>query len=153
VDAVPFASVTALVGETVADPDVTLNETVTPAIGASLALVTSNTSGDASVLPTVALCPAPLTLAIVAGVAVFGPVESLHAAATMAAIRLNIVLPPRAKVREFIPVSTFLGVVNNRCHFLEHPIVAIPYRPAVTPKAEEAGDERRKRDRGGGGAR
>jgi hypothetical protein len=52
VDAVPFASVTAVVGDNVPLPEVTVSVTVTPDTGALDALVTSNTIGDASVLPT-----------------------------------------------------------------------------------------------------
>jgi len=52
VDATPSASVTAVVGVSVAVPVVTAKVTVTPDTGALAAVVTSNTTGDVSVLPT-----------------------------------------------------------------------------------------------------
>jgi hypothetical protein len=52
VDATPLASVTAVVGVSVAVPVVTAKVTVTPDTGALAAVVTSNTTGDVSVLPT-----------------------------------------------------------------------------------------------------
>jgi hypothetical protein len=112
VDAVPFASVTAVPGEMVPPPAVTVNETVTPDTGASEALVTSKTIGDGSVLPTGPVCSLPLTGVIAAGVDV-GLVESAHAAATAVTSAHNIVLPRVAVISEVIAVSTFLGVLND----------------------------------------
>src|SRR5512138_2446133 len=105
VDAVPLAPVTAVAGETVPLPDVTANATVTPDTGAFAAVVTSKMIGEASVLPTGAVCPVPLTAAIAAGVGAPGPVESLHAAPTAAARKAPIVLPRAAVIRDIITVS------------------------------------------------
>jgi len=107
VDAVPLASVTALVGDNVPLPDVTVNATVTPVTGVSDAFVTSKTTGEASALPTEPTCPLPLTAAMAAGVLVVGLVESLHAAATAVIKTANIVLPREAVIRESIAVSAF----------------------------------------------
>jgi hypothetical protein len=111
VDAVPLASVAAVVGASVALPFVTENTTVTPETGESEELVTSKTMGEASVVPTDADCPLPLTAAIAAGVD-DGLVESLHAASVVAvatANTFNRVLPRSAVIRENITVSAFSG--------------------------------------------
>jgi hypothetical protein len=104
---VPLAPVTALVGDTVPLPDVTVNDTVTPETGASDAEVTAKTTGEVSVVPTEPLWPLPLTAAIADGVGVVGLVESPHAAATAAIKADNIVLPRAAVIREIITISTF----------------------------------------------
>jgi len=101
----PAASVTAVPGDTVALPDVTVNVTVTPDTGASDALVTANTSGEESVVPTEPIWPLPLTAAIAAGVAEDGLVESLQAVATSAISVDHMVLPRAATIRENITVS------------------------------------------------
>jgi hypothetical protein len=108
VDAVPLASVTTVVGASVAVPLVTANETVTPETGASAAVVTSNTIGEVSGVPTDADCPLPLMAAIAAGV-VNGLVESLLQAASVIAPSATIAfiskaLPRRATIREIITI-------------------------------------------------
>jgi hypothetical protein len=113
--------VTAVVGDTVALPVVTANVTVTPDTGESDAEVTSNTTGDARVLPTAPVCPAPLTAAIAAGVGTDGLVESPHAARTEAsadARRPTNVLPRRGENREIIRALLYVVVIGNRAAFL-----------------------------------
>jgi hypothetical protein len=121
VDAVPLASVTAVVGDTVALPVDTANVTVTPDSGESDAVVTSNTTGDARVLPTVPVCPAPLTAAIAAGVAAEGLVESVHAATPKASADATTptnVLPRRAVDMGVIGALLLGVVIDNRSAFL-----------------------------------
>jgi hypothetical protein len=111
VDTVPLASLTAVVGASVAVPLVTANDTVTPETGASDAVVTSKTIGEVRVVPTEPDCPLPLTAAIAAGV-VDGLVESLlQAASVIAPIATSAFhrTLPRVPIREIITVSAFSG--------------------------------------------
>ena len=64
--ALPFVSVVALAGFTMPPPAVTLNVTAVPACGNPLVPLTCTTNRFDKVAPTVAVCPSPLTLLIVA---------------------------------------------------------------------------------------
>jgi hypothetical protein len=136
VEAVPLASVTAVVGESVPTPEEIEKATVTPATGLSAALVTLKTIGDASVALMEPVCPLPLTAAIAAADDPAGLVESLQAVAMLTnavASTARRVRPRRAVIREGISFSTFRGVRNRNCvaiacvHFLQHTNAAIPY--------------------------
>jgi hypothetical protein len=140
VDAVPFASVTAVAGATVAVPTVTVNETVTPETGTSDAVVTSKMMGDESVDPMAPVWPLPLTAEIAAGVGDVGLVESLHAVNIVASAVATIqkVLPRAAAISEGITVYIPWSWTISSIHFLQHVNAAIPYlsfRAVVIPSA------------------